>query len=164
MELSEVDASEVKDDIRIVKVLVMGKDDLRTPASIGPYGDDSHPIEEVIALYGSTGEKGDDVIIGYINKNQIAKLGERRLFSTDSKGNVKAFVYLKNDGKLALNGDEHNATRHSPLDSSLSSLVNSINAELTKVAAGLAGVGGVYVPTPLSIDISNAKSDDVQIK
>jgi hypothetical protein len=51
----------------------MGKSDVRECIEVSPYGIDSNPIKDMIALYGPTGENGKDVIIGYLNKNRTAE-------------------------------------------------------------------------------------------
>lgn len=147
---------------RIVKFLLYGKNDVRESIYVSPYGIDSNPIQDMIALYGSTDEKGSSVIIGYINKNSIAGTGELRLFSTDANGVEKSYTWLKADGSVEINGSTDNFVRYTALDSNLQSQVTKINAELVKIAAGIVAGGGAYTPTFITLDISGSKVDSVK--
>lgn len=156
--------SSEKDKLKrlIVKHLGFGKNDVKTSISSAPYGVDSNPIKDMIAIYMETEEKGRTVLVGYINKNSIALPGELRLYATDSNGVEKSYVWLKNDGKVRLNGDADNLVRHAALNTALQAEVNKINIELAKIATGLAGVGGVYTVAPITLDITGAKVDNLR--
>lgn len=147
---------------RILKVLRMGKNDVQTSFEAAPYGVDSNPIKDMEAIYGKTTKAGKTVILGYINKNQLAAVGENRIYSTDSNGNLKFYVWLKNDGTCELGGDADNGVRYSPLNSELTAFKNALQAELTLIQAGIASAGGSYSPSTLSLDISQAKIDEIK--
>lgn len=147
---------------RLVKFLRFGRDDVQTSLQAGPYGTDSNPIKDMVAIYSETQEKGKTIIVGYINRNQMADAGENRIFSTDSSGNVKTFIWLKNDGTMLVGGDTDNMVRYIPLDSGLQALKDLIQTELTKIATGIAGAGGSYTPGTLSVDISGAKINEIK--
>src|SRR5687767_2696330 len=89
---------------RVAKFLRYGKNDTQTALQAGPYGVDSNPIRDMIAVYAPTSEKGDTVVIGYINKNQLAEPGEYRIFSTNVDGQVQASVHLKANGVIVITG------------------------------------------------------------
>ena len=82
---------------RILKIEEFGA---KTASESMPFGMDSNPIADMIAIHSTTSNNAESVIIGYINKNQIAGVGESRLYSLDANGVLKAFVYCKNDGYL----------------------------------------------------------------
>jgi hypothetical protein len=147
---------------RLVKALRFGKSDTQTPLEVAPYGTDANPIKGMVAIYGSTQVQGQNVVIGYINKEQLAAVGEHRIYSTDSDGGLKFFVWLKNDGTCELGGDADNAVRYSPLSSELTTFKNAIQAELVKIQTAITSVGGVYTPGTLTIDISNSKIDEIK--
>jgi len=63
-----------------------------------PYGIDSNPIKGMTAIYSTTGITGQEIIIGYVNTNQITKVGETRIFSTDSEGGNSFNIYLADNG------------------------------------------------------------------
>jgi hypothetical protein len=153
------------DDVkrRLIKVLRMGRSDVQTPNEVMPFGIDSSPIKDMIALHVETDQLGRRVIVGYLNKNQVAKNGETRLFSLDAQGNLKAFLHLKNDGSIELNGNSDNLVRYTPLDTALQSQATAINTELGKIAAVLNGIiPGSYVVTPVSINTSQSKINDLK--
>lgn len=148
---------------RIVKALRFGKSDVQTSLEVGPYGIDSNPIKDMVAIYAESAIKGDTVIIGYITKNKIAGIGELRTYSTDVNGVEKFYTWLKNDGSLELGGNIHNLVRYSTLNASLQNEVNLINVELGKIATAINGiVPGAYVPTPISINIDSSKINEIK--
>ena len=54
-------------------------------------------------------------------------------------------------------GDSDNVVKYTPLDTELQAFKDLINTELGKIAAAIPG--GAYVPTPLIIDIEDAKNE-----
>lgn len=146
----------------IIKYLRLGNNDVQTSPQAASYGIDSRPVKNMVAVYLTTSEKGKNVIVGYVNENLLADVGENRLYSTDASGNLKAFAWLKNDGTIELNGSTHNIIRFTPLDTAQQKLAVDINNELVKIAAGIATAGGSYTPTPISIDISAAKNNIIK--
>lgn len=152
----------------------MGKDDVQESLEVSPYGIDSNPIKDMVALYSPTAEIGVNVVIGYVNKNKIADIGEFRVFSTDDKGEVKSYIHLKNDGVIQINGDNDNAVRYSELKkgfdslkSDFNKLVNAFNSHVHATAA----VGPPVPPTPIPsvipaktslASIDKSKIDDIK--
>ncbi len=148
---------------RIIKILRFGKSDVQTATEVGPYGIDSNPIKDMVAIYAESSVKGDTVIIGYITKNKLADVGELRTYSTDSNGVEKFYTWLKNDGSLELGGNIHNLVRYSTLNASLQSEVSLINAELAKVAVAINAIApGSYVPTPITLNIESSKINEIK--
>jgi hypothetical protein len=129
MQLTKIISTEIdKVARRVVKFLRFGLKDTQTALQVGPYGVDAHPIKDMIALYGPTSEKGDTVIIGYINKNALAAIGEHRIFSTDADGAVKTFIWLKNDGAMQLGGTAKNLVRFQELEDGFNQLRDDLNS------------------------------------
>lgn len=147
---------------RIVKILRFGLSDVQTTYEAMPFGLDSCALKDMVAVYSETGEKGKTVIIGYLNKNQIATKGEFRTYSLKSDGSVSFYIHQKDDETCEIGGNADNLVRYSPLNTEMLGLASSINAELVKIAAGLSGVGGVYTPLTISIDVSAAKIDEIK--
>ena len=112
---------------RLIKVLRFGRSDVQEVLEASPHGIDSNPVKGMVAIYSKTSENGKNVVIGYVNKNKIANVGEFRAFSTDENNNVKAYIYLKNDGDLLLNGNSDNAVRYSELANAFNDLQNKYN-------------------------------------
>ena len=140
----------------------MGKDDIQETETATSYGFEGNPIKGMTAIHVETSIKGETAIIGFFNKELLTDVGESRMFSTDEDGTLKMWIHCKNDGTAEFGGTTHNLMRYTPLNTELQSFKNSIQAELVKIATGLAGVGGAYTPGVLSIDISGAKIDEIK--
>lgn len=159
---------------RVVKFLRFGLIDVQTADEYGPHGIDSNPVKDMIAVYAETSQKGDTVIIGYLKRDQIAQVGETRLFSTDQNGVLKTYLWLKNDGTILLGGDQNNLTRFQQLEEGFNKLkedhnklVQAFNSHMHATAA----IGPPSVPTavpdvipatPSTADISGAKIDEIK--
>lgn len=144
---------------RILKFFRFGKSDVQTSFEASPYGVDSNPIKDMVAVYAETSEKGKTVLIGYLNKNQMAALGETRIYSTDVSGELKSWCWLKNDGTVQINGTANNAVKYTPLNAGLQNYNTDVNTELAKIAAAITSLGGVYAYAPVVINIDNSKND-----
>jgi len=153
---------------RLLKVL--GLYGAATADNCAPFGDDSCPVKGMDAIYSTTGSDELPIVIGYINFNQVAAAGEKRLFSLKRVDNedgsvtyVESFyTWHKNDGTYELGGNVDNSVRYSPLNSALVSQKNDINNELTKIQAALSSLGGTYARAPIAIDISDAKIEEIK--
>ncbi len=158
---------------RVVKFLRLGRKDIQTSLEASPYGVDSNPIKDMIAIYQQTGEKGKTIIVGYINKNQQAEPGEYRLFSTNAAGDEQTFIWLRADGTIEVNGDSDNMVRFSELESGYNELKSDFNSHIINWNAFAAAYvpGG---PTPVGLpptattssssaaSISGAKIDEIK--
>lgn len=127
-----------------------------------PFGVDSSPIKNMTAIYSDTSNNSESVIIGYINKNQISDPGETRLFSLDANGVLKAYLHLKKDGVIEINGSDNFAVKYNELQTVLNTLATNINTENMAIATAIGLLGGSYVPTPITIDISSAKNEMIK--
>ena len=159
--LSKLKSVAIEQGQRILKVLQYGP---KTANECGPFGLDSSPLENYTAIYAETANAGESLIIGYIQKNQIAKQGEARLFSLDSNGLLKAEIFCKADGSIILNGGVNSSVRYEPLNTELQKLKSDINTELLKLQTAITTLGGTYSNAPLNLDITTAKSDTIKIK
>ena len=158
---------------RLIKILRLGNKDIQTPFEASPFGLDSVAIKDLIAIQVETGEKGKTVIIGYINKNAIAEIGEYRTYSTDSEGNEKNYIWLRNDGVIEIGGDADNMVRFSKLEEAFNDLRSDYNDLVTKwntfAVAYIPGSPAVQglPPTAASgnlstADISPAKIEEIK--
>ena len=125
---------------RVAKFLRFGLKDVQTAIQTAPYGVDSNPIKDMIAIYGTTSDKGKPVIIGYINKNQLADIGETRIFSTDASGTLKTHIWLQNDGIMEIGGSVDNMVRFSDLKTAFNEIQSDVNALKTAISG--------WVPVP----------------
>ena len=147
---------------RLVKAYRYGNIDVQTPLQASPCGVDSAPIKDMVAVYSKTDNDDTNVLLGYFNKNLLAQEGEVRLFSTDSQGSLKTFIWLKNDGNIQLGGDADNAVRYSKLNIGLQQFKTDMQVELVKIAAGIVAGGGTYTPATLNIDVSASKINTIK--
>ena len=134
-----------------------------------PYGIDSNPIKNTTAVYSSTMTSGSEVIIGYVNTKAKALVGETRLYSTDSSGNIKYNVWLTNDGNLRLGVSTDsidytdNLVKYNELSDSLGTYNTDVKVILTELATAINAVlpGSVPLPILLDIDISTSKINNI---
>jgi hypothetical protein len=110
---------------RILKVQQFG---IKTAAECAPFGDDSQPLEDAVAIFADTSNNAEPVVIGYINKNQLAGPGEKRLFSLDEDGNLATYLWLKADGTIELAGNTKNLVRYQELETAFNELNDKFNA------------------------------------
>src|SRR4030095_3245043 len=109
------------------------------------FGFDSTPLENYTAIYSETSNMSEAIIIGYINKTQIAKLGESRMYALGSNGELLGYVYARDSGVLELSGNTYSTVRFQPLNTNLQNQVTAINAELIKIQTAITTLGGSYV-------------------
>lgn len=156
---------------RVPKYLRLGRKDFQTSLEAGPYGVDSNPTKDTVAVYLKTGENGKTVIVGYINKNQQSSPGEYRLFSTDANGVEQSYMWLRADGTIEIKGDDDNMVRFSELEIAFDELKSDFNSLVTAYNAhvhpGVTAGGASTAPTPSSgssstADVSGAKIDEVK--
>jgi len=154
---------------RLIKFYRLGNSDVRENYEIGPYGVDSNPVKDMVAIYAETAVKGKAVIIGYVNKNQMADVGELRLYSTDADGVEQFFVWFKNNGTLEVGGNSDNMVRYSELKlafdelkTDLNNLVTAYNAHQHPTAAPGPPSPPTVTGSPSGADISGAKIDEVK--
>lgn len=157
--LSKVRSTILENKRRIIKVFQFGA---KTALEISAFGEDSNPVENMSALYADTGEAGEPVIIGYINTEQLAGVGEKRLYSLQADKTLSTYIWLKNDETMEIGGSADNMVRYQKIDDALQSQKDKINIELTKIQAAIVNLGGAYVKIPITIDTSNAKIDEIK--
>lgn len=174
--LVKILSSKIESGKRILKFIRYGKDGVETSTEAMPFGFDSNPPSDLVAIYAPTSDNGKTVIIGYINRNQLAEIGGLRLYSTDDELTEKAYVYLRSNGDLELLGDADNMVRYSELESAFNTLksdlndfINSYNTHIhvTTATIGATPTPGVISPTvsqgtPSTADISGAKIDEIK--
>jgi hypothetical protein len=157
-----------------VKFLRMGKSDVQECLESSAYGTDSNPVKDMVAIYTPTGENGKNVIIGYINKNRLAEIGEHRIFSTNDQGVLSTYIWLKNDETMEIGGDADFMVRYSVLESAFNDLKGTVNDLVSAFNSHMhatAATGPPSIPTPIpssipaipsTADISGAKIDEIK--
>lgn len=144
---------------RILKVLGFS---LSTADECLPFGDDGCPLPNMLAIYCKTSNIGEPIVIGYINKKQLASPGEKRIYSMNPDGSLSAYIWMKANNVIELNGNSDNVVRYQSLATGLNNQDNLINTELGKIAAAITGLGGSYVPGNITTDINSAKINEVK--
>ena len=161
-------STSIKNAVRFVKFLRMGKSDVQECRQSSPFGIDSAPTKDMAAIYAKTAEVGKPVIIGYINKNQIAEAGETRIFSTDENGTVKIALHLKNDGTAEFGGNTKNMVRFQELETGFNDLKTDFNNLVTAYNLHIhPSSSGTTSPTATqgtssTADISGSKIDEIK--
>lgn len=162
---------------RLVKFYRMGKQDVQDCTQVSPAGVDSSPIKGMRAIYAQTPERGKNFVIGYLSENQLAQPGETRVFSVDSSGELKAWMWFKGDGTIEILGSDDNLVRFKKLEEGFNELKDDHNALVQKwnafVAAYVPGspasvgtpptLAGSNVPASTA-SITGAKFDEVKTK
>ena len=171
MNLTKVISTEINTlKQRAVKILRYGRGDVQTPLECAPYGIDSNPIKNMVAVYSPTNDKGETVIIGYINKNQKAGVGEFRIFATDNEGIEKFYVWLKSDETIEIGGNTNFAVKFNELKTEFNKLKTDHNNFLTEyklhIHSGgtISGSTGATVSTQINntSNIDQAKNDKIK--
>lgn len=174
VQFTKVISTAINDLLRYIKVQRFGLEDIQEPNESAPFGDDANPIKGMTAIYAATSQRGESVIIGYINKNRLADTGEKRIFSTDSDGELSTYIWLKNDGTMQLGGIVDNAVRYIPLNAGLQAEAAKIGINLSAILVNLTALnvavnalvpGSVptpYVITPVDVDITNSKINEIK--
>lgn len=139
----------------VIKVLRLGTKDVQTSKQIAPFGIDSNPIKDMVAVHTETGIKGETIIVGYVNKEHIADIGELRLFSTDSDGEIKATVFLRNNETLELMGDSNFLVKFNELQTEFNKLQSAYNSHVHASS-------GAPVSIISTANISLAKNDKIK--
>lgn len=160
--LAKVRDSFVEKGKLIIKALTLKG--AATAKQVTPFGIDSNPLGNWTAIYADTTNAGEAVILGYINKNYITEQGEIRIYSLGEDQAVKAYVYAKKDGNLELNGAEFSAVRFQNLKLATDQADSLINTELSKISAAISALGGSYIISNVSTDLTDTESLTVKLK
>jgi|LakMenEpi03Aug12_release.lakeMendotaPanAssembly.Ray.scaffolds.fasta_scaffold1121633_2 hypothetical protein len=123
MFLANVLGSVIRGTRRIVQVSLFKK--AREIPQALPYGVDSAPVREMVAVYANTADMGNSVIVGYVYKDAVAEVGSIRLYSENG------YVYLRANGNLELLGDSKHMVRYEELETGFNSLKQSVTDLVT---------------------------------
>lgn len=158
--ISEISSSVIEKGRRILKAIEIGA---KTAYEVSSFGNDSVPLKGMKAIYAQTSEKGDAVIVGYINEHQKSKSGENRMYSLKPDGSESFDIYLKSDGTCEIGGNTDNFVKFIPLNIAITAKDSLINAELAKIATAINSIApGAYVASAVSTDLSTSKTDNIK--
>jgi len=135
-----------------------------TAKQVTPFGIDSNPLGNWTAIYADTTNAGEAVILGYINKDYITEQGEIRIYSIGDDQAVKAYAYARKDGVLELNGSAYSAVRFQNMKTAIDTSDGLINAELAKISIAIGLLGGSYIATNISTNLTSSESATVKLK
>ncbi len=148
-------------NVRILQVEITEPDDVQTIQQFTWPGDDNAPVDgdTVVILEISPAYK---VVIGI--QDQIdpeVDSGERKLYS-QALGAIKAFIFLKKDGNMELNGTGDFAVRFNQLKIGFDKLKTDFNLFLLHVH-GAAGTPPVPPAIPSTASVDSAKINDIEV-
>ena len=165
-------SSSINQGKRVLKFLRYGRQDVQTSVEVMPFGVDSNPVKDMVAIYSETAQNGKTVIIGYINKNQVAEIGGFRTYSTDSYGNVTGYTYLRSNGDMELLGNTNFAVKYNELANVFDELQSDINTLKNLFATwvpvptdggtALKTITATWSATPIIEDITTVKNDKIK--
>lgn len=162
--------------VRLIKGLFLGKNNVRTAVESSGFGDDFVAPEGTRAIMVSGVSRDRAIIIGYINKNQLDSLGEgeKRIYSTDDKGEVMSTdIILRNDGTMEVGGTGDFMVRFNELESGFNQLKSDFDGHVHdgvivdvtggsgSPAVGVPGESGAPTEST-SADISAAKIEEIK--
>ena len=162
-------------DVKEVKA-ELKKDENITAEIFSPSGDDSVPLPDDVGCFIPRDESGAYLVNGFIDsKNKCeSQPGEKRFYSRDDSGIIKAYIYMRKDGIIELNGNEDFAVRFLVLEAEFNKLKDSYNDLVEKynqhthlynpgpgtpTASGAASVQG----TESTAYISGAKVENLKV-
>lgn len=163
----KITKSIVKNARRFVKYIAMGRDDVKEHRAAAPWGDESVPVKDAVAIWANTSVSGEAVVIGYINTSALDDLnpGERRIFSTDDSGAVQVYARFTDDGKIQLNGAADNLIRYSEMRSAFNEMRSDLNNLITLYNTHVhpaVGAPTASTATPSTADMTSSKIDELQ--
>lgn len=128
-----------------------------------PAGEDMNPPDDAVVYVLPA---GDAYKIGFVVDDGIEPTmdkGEKKIYSLDA-ADIKAFINLKNNGHIELNGNDKGVARHDDTIISDAFTDATFWTWLSAAAAVLAGLG-VVVPIPTALNGKiNSSSDTVRTK
>jgi hypothetical protein len=184
--LTKIISNIVEAKNRIVKVLGYGKTDIRNAKQVTPFGIDSNPLKDMIAVYSPTSNDSERVVLGYLSASELfAHAGEIRIFSTDANATEKAHVWCRNTGDINIGGtgssdNPNHLVRWEDLNTQLVNLRQQINLDIIQTFNGHVHIIQNAVPvnpmlpvladpvlgpmTDVTLDISSAKAQKLLIE
>src|SRR5690554_160306 len=87
-----------------IKALIYGKSDVRTAPQSLPYGIDSKPVKDKIAVYCQMENRSKSVMLGFLSKSDKTNPGEMRIYATDQSGAEVFSIMMDNNGYVTFDG------------------------------------------------------------
>jgi hypothetical protein len=129
--IADTNENLIEEDFRAIKIVRFGQVDTQTSFLVSSFGDESLVPVGYKALHMPTGERGNSVIIGYLNPVVLDGLnvGEKRVFSTNEAGDTLSIdIIMRNDGTMEVGGDTDFMVRYSELETAYNQLKDDHDA------------------------------------
>lgn len=132
MKLTWVVSTIIKKGYRFIKTR-MTAGIVENSYSSMPFGFDSNPSKNFIAIVSETQSNDKPVIIGYLNPGALSDLGigDSMQYATDVNGEYISTLKLRSDGTMELLGNSDNAVRYSKLKEEYDKTRSVLDAILT---------------------------------
>ena len=144
---------------RILKVLTFGKLSVNNAYQASPFGIDSNPMKGSTAVIAESTGNGEKVVLGYLNKNQIAERGGFRIYAEDEDGDESIYIYLRPNGQIEFGGNDDFMVRYSALETAFNELQQKFNTHIHPASSGTTSP----TATQSTGDITEAKINDFRI-
>lgn len=158
----ELKLNQEGDSARFVQCQVTADQDAQLVELITPPGDDSSPPIGASVLIIDIGGRR----VGFLLNAGIAldSQSEEKAIYGSSGGAKTSFLKLKPNGTIEINGFSDFAVRFNALQTIMIVAVQTaINTQLGLISTEINNLGGDYTPTPLNIDLSTARVDNVKL-
>lgn len=149
--IGKVLQSAIKNGLREIQ-MEMYPNFVKSPRQILPPGIDAVPIaDDQGVMIMIDGSQGKAVQIG-IYPDPQAESGEVRFYSRDDNGNQQAFLWLKKDGTIEINGSAESAVAFAALKSGFDTLKSDHNSHMHTETGAV--TTPPIIPSVASVDAS----------
>lgn len=133
----------VRNGAKFEQVIVdVGGENFHSPKNFSSIGDDSTPLVDDYAIMLPIRGGGRFALCGYIDPDNARETqpGEKKLYSRDESKNIRAVVWLKNDGRIQIN----NGSGAIELESNGNCLINGVEIDF---AGNITTTGSISAPS-----------------
>jgi len=148
MEIIQVSDSRISRALRFIKNKFTF--DAHDSVQIAPFGDDSVPLPGFKGVKSKTTTDAIHVVLGYFNRNNVSKPGEKRLYSLKPDGTESSYLYLKNDSSFEIGCSDGFLMKYNPDNKTLNvncDLIVDGNIKATKEVSAMIGLTQVNLST-----------------
>lgn len=117
---------------RMLQVELTNAEDLQSIEMMEPPGEDSNPQPGTRVLVLDLGPAYRVTVATDDGVTPDAGVGEKKLYSYDSSGNVLAYVYFRSDGVLEVNGNSDYAVSYTKMKEAFDELKSDFNDLVTQ--------------------------------
>ena len=165
MKLTWVVSTSLKRGYRYIKTR-MTSSIVETSSQANPFGFDSNPSKNFIAIISETQSNDKPVVVGYLNPRALEslKVGDSMQYATDTNGDIQSTITLRNDGTAELLSNADNAVRYSKLEEAFNELNDKFNTFANAyVPGGPVSIGLPPAVIPSDADITKSKIEEIKV-